>query len=211
MISRNILEHAKDIVTHAIVHQKKRSPRSSIYVIDGTMGNGNDSLFLVNQLDGNGQLYALDIQKEALVATKQKLVGQGIPSGQYKLILGNHAKMNTLLPANLVGQVTAIMFNLGYLPGCDTSLKTLAGTTIPALTTSLEFLHRNGVLTVAIYTGHEGGQDEADQVLLWAKQLSYHYFVSWYQIWNRPSAPSLLTIEKRTDETTTKSLSYRSR
>lgn len=207
MISRSILDSAKDLVTCAIAHQKKRSPHSPIFLIDGTMGNGNDSLFLAKQLGKSGQLYALDIQQEAIAATEQRLKQQNISSDQYKLIIGNHAEMRAHIPESLVGRVTAIMFNLGYLPGSETSLMTIAETTIPALAASLEFLHRDGVLTVTIYTGHEGGQNEADQVLLWAKQLSHHYFVSWYRVWNRPSAPSLLTIEKRQNETITKSLS----
>lgn len=43
------------------------------YVVDATMGNGHDTLFLAQLVGENGKVDAFDIQEAALLATKEKL------------------------------------------------------------------------------------------------------------------------------------------
>ena len=43
------------------------------YVIDATMGNGNDTLFLAELVGSTGHVYAFDIQEQALQNTCEKL------------------------------------------------------------------------------------------------------------------------------------------
>ncbi|MBB4088840.1 threonine dehydrogenase-like Zn-dependent dehydrogenase [Salinibacter ruber] len=97
------------------------------------------------------------------------------------------------------GRVGAIMFNLGYLPGGDHSVVTRPETTRQALDAGTEALRPGGVITVVAYTGHEGGDEEADAVEAWAsalpqaqfRALSYR-FPNWS---NDP--PRLFAVEKR--------------
>lgn len=44
------------------------------HVVDATMGNGNDTLFLAQTVQPNGKVYAFDVQKQALLKTQQRLV-----------------------------------------------------------------------------------------------------------------------------------------
>jgi hypothetical protein len=54
------------------------------------------------------------------------------------------------------------------------------------------------MMTVVLYTGHPGGQDEADAVIRWAQGLDPNRFQTmWVQLPNRNCAPSLLAVEKR--------------
>ena len=41
--------------------------------VDGTMGNGNDTLFLAQLVGETGKVYAFDIQAAALLATERRL------------------------------------------------------------------------------------------------------------------------------------------
>ena len=43
------------------------------FVIDATMGNGHDTAFLAELVGPSGEVFAFDIQKEALINTEQKL------------------------------------------------------------------------------------------------------------------------------------------
>ena len=42
-------------------------------VVDATMGNGHDTLFLAEQVGAEGRVYAFDIQESALESTRQLL------------------------------------------------------------------------------------------------------------------------------------------
>ena len=56
------------------------------------------------------------------------------------------------------------MMNLGYLPGGDKSLITKSETTITALKAVLELLLKDGIISIVVYSSHEGGQEEKEQV-----------------------------------------------
>ena len=61
--------------------------------------------------------------------------------------------MVELLPADAKGRITAVMFNLGYLPGEDHGITTRSETTIAALDQALGFLAARGIVTLVLYTG----------------------------------------------------------
>ena len=42
-------------------------------VIDATMGNGYDTIYLGNLVGENGKVYAFDVQEEAIKSTKKKV------------------------------------------------------------------------------------------------------------------------------------------
>ena len=54
-------------------------------VVDFTMGNGNDTLFLSKAVGENGRVYAFDIQAQAVESTRKNLIEQGCPEN-YTLI-----------------------------------------------------------------------------------------------------------------------------
>src|SRR5690606_17886923 len=119
------------------------------------------------------------------------------------LFLARHERMAELLPAALHGQVAAVMFNLGYLPGedGDKGIVTKPGTTVAALDAALGLLRPGGVITVAVYPGHDGGREEADAVDAWFRQLppSEGQAVV-YRMPQKPHAPYLLAAERRSKE-----------
>jgi hypothetical protein len=90
------------------------------------------------------------------------------------------------------------MFNLGYLPGGDKSVITLTDSTLTALTIASRILSPNGIITLLAYPGHQGGDQETDQVKNWCEQLNPdQFYVSIiYSAEHKESAPRLFVIRK---------------
>ncbi len=166
--------------------------------IDATVGTGRDTLLLARQVGERGSVYGFDIQPQALAAARERLMSEGIPDGNIRLFPYNHASMLEVLPGETRGQIAAVAFNLGYLPGGDRERITTPEFTIQALEASIRLLRNGGVITVVAYTGHPGGQEEADAVCEWAGRLPQErYQALQYRFTNqRNHPPFLLAIEK---------------
>jgi hypothetical protein len=163
-------------------------------VVDATMGNGHDTLFLSQCVSPGGQVHAFDVQAAALEETRKR-----VPAETCTLYLAGHETMRENLPADLHGRIAAIMFNLGYLPGSDKSCITRTVTTLQALAQSIDLLKPGGILTIAVYPGHEGGAEESREIARWAAGLDSRRFeVQHLRPVNRSAAPPELWTVWRT-------------
>lgn len=165
--------------------------------IDATAGNGHDTEFLARLVGPAGTVWAFDIQAAALHKTASRLRERSIsvelrlrsasgdwpvasdeprenPAPRVICLEASHAEMRSHLPANCRGQIAAIMFNLGYLPGADRRCITTTESTLIALGAAIDCLAPDGVLTVVVYPGHPGGRDEATAVREWFIRQSAH-------------------------------------
>lgn len=145
--------------------------------IDATMGNGHDTLFLARQVAPNGQVIAFDIQAQALQITHQRLVDQGL-DGVAELKLRSHDSMLEQVPQDWSGTVSAVMFNLGYLPGGDKALITHAATTLPALDQAMTLLREGGLLSLILYRGHSGAEPESEAVIDWIEHKAERHTIT---------------------------------
>ncbi len=139
-------------------------------VVDATIGNGHDTLFLARQVGSEGKVYGFDIQGPALEATSARLRAAGF-AARVRLLLAGHEKMGEYLPEEERGRIQAVLFNLGYLPAGHKEIITGPGTTLAALANAAEWLAPAGVISVIAYTGHPGGREETEQVKRWAAGL----------------------------------------
>ncbi len=162
-------------------------------VVDFTMGNGNDTLFLSKTVGKSGKVYAFDIQEEALTSTKSHLEAEGAPEN-YELICASHHRVKEFVKAPIKGG----MFNLGYLPRSGKkAVTTLRETTMPAVEAAIDLLLPDGCLIVAIYPGHEEGALEGDMLREYFKTLSrFKICASEFHILNSPTSPYFFLIEK---------------
>lgn len=188
MLLADILPFTRSLVEKAV--------RPGDVVIDATMGNGHDTLFLAKLVGPTGAVLAYDIQEAALEATKQRLEKEGV-LGHVRLYKKGHETVAQEL-RQLNRPVSAAMFNLGYLPGSDKRVVTKPDTTLAALEAIAPYLKPGGLITVVVYTGHDGGQEEGDALLarlsLWDHQ---HYHILQYRFLNRPNHPPyLVAIQK---------------
>ena len=115
-------------------------------IIDATMGNGYDTLFLSNIAK---EVYAFDIQKQALDETDKK-VGH---FNHVHLICDSHENI-----LNYVSTFRGVIFNLGYLPQGNKDLTTMRDTTIKTLNKLLPVLKMNGFIQMVVYPGHDEGK-----------------------------------------------------
>ena len=169
-------------------------------VIDATLGNGHDALFLAQCIGRLGVLFGFDIQPQALANTQQSLAMLTQPP-EICLMRVSHAEMLERIPVAFRGRIQAIMFNLGYLPGADKLCITQADSTLIALNAAIELLAPGGIVTVMVYPGHPGGEREAEAVRHWLEALDEsRYCVECIASHSdKSSAPRLFVIDKRVD------------
>jgi hypothetical protein len=160
--------------------------------VDATAGNGNDTQFLAEHVGEHGHIYAFDIQQAALDSTAKRL---GELNSRVSLILDSHENVDQYVNKEIGGAI----FNLGYLPhGEDLSIVTKPDSTIKALHKLLELLKVRGIISIAVYDGHEGGSNERDALLNYVKSLHQADFqvIKYQQLNRQNNPPFLIAIEK---------------
>ena len=85
----------------------------------------------------------------AIEHTRERLAQQQLLD-QVKLINDSHEHMSASLPDNFSGQVSVIMFNLGYLPGSDKSCITRPDSTVTALKQAAALIKPQGIISVML-------------------------------------------------------------
>jgi SAM-dependent methyltransferase len=171
----------------------KQRVRPGDFALDATCGNGLDTLLLVELVREGGRVWAFDIQSRAIAATRQLLEREWCLSS-VELVESGHETLSKHVPYGL----SAAVFNLGYLPGGDSSLITSPESTVSALEQAAKRLKQGGIITISVYTGHPGGPEEARAVEEWGASLSPNNFNVWCnRQMNRPAiAPYLILVER---------------
>lgn len=161
--------------------------------VDATCGNGNDTAFLSNLVGANGKVFSFDIQKQALEQAKILLEKESVYSN-YSLICDNHNQIRNYLN-DYIGNVSAVMFNLGFLPGSDKSVKTTPTNTIEALKQCIELLATPGIITICVYP-HKEGVLEEEAILNMTKDLTGEFNSYTFKRVNRNNPPYLIIITR---------------
>lgn len=177
--------------------------KSNDIVVDATMGNGYDTLFLSNLTD---HVFAFDVQNEALLATEKRLSAAGknvikisacdnekllTENLSIKLILDGHENVRKYIKQ----PIKAAIFNLGYLPKADKTVITKPDTTLTALSALTDLLVIGGRIALMIYYGHEGGEQEKKAVIDWVSGLNQKdWDVFSYGPLNQVHTPPILVI-----------------
>lgn len=170
---------------HSII--KSQAESGGTY-IDATMGNGHDTLFLCQMAGDKGSVWAFDIQKQALEATKALLAEHGYGKNAY-LIKDGHENMDRYFAPQTAD---VICFNFGYLPGGDHAIATKAQTSVTAVRKGLEILKSGGMMSLCIYSGGDTGFEEKERILEYVKGLSpREYTVIVNEYYNRGNCPPM--------------------
>ena len=163
-------------------------------VVDATVGNGHDTLFLAKSVGLSGKVYGFDVQKLAIDKTSDLLDSNGFGSN-VTLIHDGHENIDKYIKET----VKAVLFNLGYLPGADKNISTKSSTTITAIEKAMPLLDAGGVILIAIYYGEPTGTDELEALLEFSSKIDQQkynvFYLNFINQANNP--PSLLSIEKR--------------
>ncbi len=163
-------------------------------VIDATMGNGYDTVYLGDLVGEAGKVYAFDVQEEAIKSTKKKVERDNM-TDRVELILDGHQNIDKYVTE----EVSCVVFNLGYLPRAKHVVITKPDTTLEAIKKSLTLLKPNGIISIAAYIGHEGGMEEKDFICEYLNNLDQNEFnVLHMQFTNQiNNPPQLILVEKK--------------
>lgn len=185
-----VLSHTRSLMQKVI--------RPGDAAIDGTVGNGHDTLFLAELVGEKGHVFGFDIQEQAILHTKGLLEKKQV-AARVHLFQKGHETIKESIPADFHGKISGAMFNLGYLPGGDKSIVTKPETTISAINQLVDILTKGGILGLVIYHGHEEGAYERDRILAYAKGLDQtNVHVLQYSFINqRNNPPFLLAFERK--------------
>ncbi|GBU11057.1 rRNA methyltransferase [Erysipelotrichaceae bacterium] len=176
-------------------HLLTKHLKSASYVIDATLGNGNDARFISTILQRNGKLWGFDIQKQAILQARAKI---GSTACLTNIIWDGHHHMFTHLE-KYQGKIDCVIFNLGYLPHGDEAITTTLPTTYSAILQAVCLLRQKGIIIIVTYPGHPNGIHEHTILAnLFTNVASHNFFISTYaQINNDKNPPHVFIIEKR--------------
>ncbi|MBO4991646.1 MAG: class I SAM-dependent methyltransferase [Firmicutes bacterium] len=173
-------------------------------VVDGTMGNGHDTAALARLVGPEGRVLAFDVQEQALRNTtellKEEEVRLGLKTGalqsRVRLICDSNANLRSYIDGL---KPSAVVFNLGYLPGGDKNVTTTADETLRAVTEALDAVKPGGLVAAVMYSGHEQGAAEKEALLAWARELPpKEYHAAYVAMWNqKKNPPELLLVTKK--------------
>lgn len=165
---------------------------TSLTIIDATVGNGYDTLFLARTFldDKRSRLYGFDIQEEALdhaASLLTRFVDEELAERVF-FFLKSHEYL-------LDREADLIVYNLGYLPGASKSCTTLTSSTLRSVKKALEILKPGGLISMTCYPGHDEGKRETKTLLTFLESLdSKKYSCTHYFPVDKPDAPQLVTV-----------------
>ena len=161
--------------------------------LDGTAGNGHDTVFLAKAVGNRGKVWAFDVQRQAMEQTKARLMAENL-LGRAALVEDSHQYIEKYIRQRL----DAAVFNFGWLPGGDKNITTSAHSSLAALNSTLSLLNPNGIVVTVLYPGHDSGRVEAEAVEAWAQSLPQQEFavLKYHFINCQNHPPYVLAIQK---------------
>lgn len=165
-------------------------------VIDATCGNGHDTLKIASFSVSLQNLFAFDIQEEAIQNTTLLLKKHLSPKKQEQIIL--EKRCHSTFPSSMEKEtIRLIIYNLGYLPGGDKTKTTLESSTLESIQEGQKLLQPGGMISVTCYPGHLEGEKEQEKILSYTSTLCPQDWSCCHHTWmNRKKSPTLLLIQK---------------
>ena len=130
--------------------------RDGDIAVDATVGNGWDTALMADLVGERGMVYGFDVQQVAIDVTKARIDGC---RATVRLHHQGHESMSNAIDGVHHGNVKAVTFNLGYLPGGDKGVTTRTETTVTGLEQARSVLASDGVITVVCYRHAEGERE----------------------------------------------------
>lgn len=172
-------------------------PRS-LYIVDMTCGNGNDTLYVAQGALTGAHIYALDIQEQAILATKDK-IRRGLERNDVSLSYHKSSHDEWLASGEAPTEIDLMVGNLGYLPKGDHSIMTNPCSTIKAIQLGMERLSQCGLITIVAYPGTEWGLLEMEALESFLRTIPQEKFQCshWGPMNQKNQPPQLFIIRKR--------------
>ena len=162
-------------------------------VVDATLGNGYDTQWLCGLVGDDGHVYGFDVQQAAVDQTAARLEKEGL-SQRASLFCVGHQHVKEYVDE----EIDAAVFNLGWLPGSDRSVRTQRETAMRAVEDCLDLLKEGGLMTICAYPGHDEGREELNALIQWAERLDARKYDAMIRRYlNQPNDPPVLFAIKK--------------
>lgn len=162
----------------------------NLILVDATAGNGFDTLFLC-ELSKDNFVYSFDIQKIAVENTKKILTQNNCTN--CRVILDSHENFDNYIEE----EIDVCMFNLGYLPQSDKTIKTNYITSIKAISKVINKLSLCGRIFICAYKLHDNGF-ESNEILNYISKLDNNkYNVLKISLLNKSNMPPEIYVIER--------------
>lgn len=151
MVKKNIYQgcnYKKIAASVDFSHRLALFPKKKELAVDATIGNGHDSHFLLHHYK---KAIGFDIQD---IAIKRSLK-----------LLGNYDTISIIkdsfinLDKYIKEPIDCLLYNLGFLPGSNHSIKTNYQDDIISLSKGLKMLSNDGICIVVFYTQHDNSEE----------------------------------------------------
>jgi 16S rRNA C1402 N4-methylase RsmH len=174
-----------------------KAVKNGDFVVDATVGNGYDTLFLAELVGESGRVFGFDVQEQAILATQERLKQNGLLE-RVSIFHTGHEQLGKTIPSEFHGKITGAVFNLGYLPKSDKSIFTRPETTLAAIEQMFSIMAPEGIIVLVIYHGFPEGAVERDALLSYCQQIDQKTaHVLKYQFINQQNNPPfIIAIEK---------------
>ena len=146
--------------------------RSSQLIVDATVGNGHDLLFVLKNCQADAEVFGFDIQAKAITNTQEKLNLENLQE-HAQLINDCHSKIES----HITSPIDLAIFNLGYLPGGDKNITTKSATSLACLKSCLKLLSPTGAISLMLYPGHPAGAEETQVIQDYLETINDKYSV----------------------------------
>lgn len=155
-------------------------------VLDMTVGNGKDTLFLVKHFKF---VYGFDIQEVACTKANELLKGYS----NYKIINDSHLYFDRYVKEEFAGAI----FNLGYLPGGSKEIHTEVDVVLETVKKVLKKIIKGGVCVLVFYPGFPSGLEEAKVIESYLRNINQKEFtVLKYEFINQINNPPYVVAIK---------------
>ncbi len=174
---------------NTVAHRFIKERISSEWIcVDGTAGNGNDTHFLCQY---SAKVIAFDIQEEAM----KKTINRCEQFNNLNFYLMSHEYIRNVLNE----PIDCAIFNFGYLPNSNNKeCITLPESSLKAVKQCFDCLKNEGILVLACYLMHKGGQEEHDLIYSWIASLKNMTYTTYQQKENSPILYMITKKEHRT-------------
>jgi len=165
------------------------------HVIDATVGNGHDTVYLAKLVGPNGHVDGFTSQPAAITATREVLAADRLTQ-QVTLWQTGYDQIITAVAAEK--PIKCAVFNLSNQPD-DEQLVTKPATTLAAIQAVQDRLTTNGLIIILTDTDRPSDTDTVQAIHDYTENLDQHqYQVLQYQFVNQTQvSPCLLAIQKR--------------
>lgn len=165
-------------------HKLLLEVNNPIIACDMTCGNGHDTLFLASIAK---EVYAFDIQDLAINNTSKLIESNKLSN--VRVIKESHDLYDIFISK----PIDLAIYNLGYLPNSDKSIKTTPRIVLNSLKKLINQLNINGVIVIVIYL-HDDLESKA--ISDFASQLDSNYDVMKYEVINKFNCPYIIKIRR---------------